>query len=715
MYPRDALLQALQWLDSFLKCAVAVVENPTDYDIEMPRSYQGVYISKEEVEQLLSRSPGTPTLYPQVKLEDIGFSSDNHTSQFVWLREAFNLSTFDIGLIIIAVAPEVDLRYERIFAYLQDDITRKRPSVDLALNLLCSSAEAKLMRHSHFVADAPLLRHKLLQLIPDPNQIQPPLLSHYLKLDDQIIRLLLDRGGLDARLMLFCELVQPVADLEEVPLNTEMQRGLRTLVIQTQENQQPLQLYFRGANGIGRRRTAEALAKELGAQLLSVNLKRALVKEAEWEHILKLIFREAWFQNAILYLDGLDVLRRDERAIQYQYLLEQLIEDAGITILSGEQPWVAPPMFFGKELTDLTVVSFPMPDFAQRRLCWLAGLAAAGVDLDDNDLNDLTSRFQLTPGQIAEAVITARNYARWRVTAQSSDAGLFPESEQPTLQELFTAARSQSNQKLSQVTQKIQPRYSWEDIVLPPELLAQLQEIINSVKHRHIVYDQWGFGSKLSSGKGLNALFAGSSGTGKTMAAEVMAHELSLDLYKIDLSQIVSKYIGETEKNLDRVFREAQTSNAILFFDEADALFGKRSEVKDAHDRYANIEIGYLLQKMEEYEGVAILATNLRGNLDEAFARRLHFIIEFPFPDEAYRALIWQGIFPAQSPLAEDVNFNVLARSFRLSGGNIKNVALAAAFLAAEEKQSIGMKHLRRAAKRELQKVGRAWETPESR
>ena len=201
----------------------------------------------------------------------------------------------------------------------------------------------------------------------------------------------------------------------------------------------------------------------------------------------------------------------------------------------------------------------------------------------------------------------------------------------------------------------------------------------------------WGFGRKLAQGKGVTALFAGPSGTGKTMAAEVIAGELGLDLYKIDLAGVVSKYIGETEKNLDRIFAAAEDANAILFFDEADALFGKRSEVRDAHDRYANIEIAYLLQKMEEYDGVAILATNLRSNLDEAFVRRLAFTVHFPFPDEADRRRIWRGIWPAATPLAADVDLDFLAAQFKLSGGNIKNIALAAAFLAAADGRPVAM------------------------
>jgi SpoVK/Ycf46/Vps4 family AAA+-type ATPase len=232
------------------------------------------------------------------------------------------------------------------------------------------------------------------------------------------------------------------------------------------------------------------------------------------------------------------------------------------------------------------------------------------------------------------------------------------------------------------------------------------------------VLDDWGFDGKLSLGKGVTALFAGPSGTGKTMAAEVIASALGLDLYKIDLSGIVSKYIGETEKNLDRIFTAAENANAILFFDEADALFGKRSEVHDSHDRYANIEISYLLQKMEQYEGIAILATNLRQNLDDAFVRRLAFTVHFPFPDQADRRRIWAGIWPSATPVADEVDFDFLSNQFKLSGGNIKNVALSAAFLAASECEArpndsegrggqVTMAHLFHATQREYQKMGK--------
>jgi SpoVK/Ycf46/Vps4 family AAA+-type ATPase len=311
------------------------------------------------------------------------------------------------------------------------------------------------------------------------------------------------------------------------------------------------------------------------------------------------------------------------------------------------------------------------------------------------DLESLSSRFRLHSGQIVAAAATAQNLAAWRGEAM------------PTLEDLETASRRHSNQRLSNLARKITPNYKWADIVLPSDQLQVLREICDQVKHRARVYDEWGFDKKISLGKGLNIVFAGPSGTGKTMSAEIIGSELKMDIYKIDLSTVVSKYIGETEKNLDKIFSEARESNGILFFDEADSIFGKRSEVKDAHDRYANIETGYLLQKMEEYDGIVILATNLRKNLDEAFVRRMHFMLEYPFPQEEDRLEIWRRVFPKATTLGESADFQFMARQFKLSGGNIKNIALAAAFLAASDGLTIEMRHLIQATRREYQKLGK--------
>jgi SpoVK/Ycf46/Vps4 family AAA+-type ATPase len=249
--------------------------------------------------------------------------------------------------------------------------------------------------------------------------------------------------------------------------------------------------------------------------------------------------------------------------------------------------------------------------------------------------------------------------------------------------------------------------YVWGDLILPAAQMDVLKNICSQVRYKYVVYEEWGFAKKLSRGKGVNILFSGPPGTGKTMAAEVIANELGLELYKIDLSAVVSKYIGETEKNLQAIFDGAYLSNAILFFDEADALFGKRSEVKDAHDRYANIEISYLLQKMEEYDGVVVLATNLKNNIDEAFARRVGTWVEFVFPEVSLRERIWETIFPKDMPIQKNIDFSFLARKFQLAGGNIKNIAVASAFLAAEKAQAVGMEHIIPSVKRELAKLGK--------
>ena len=335
-----------------------------------------------------------------------------------------------------------------------------------------------------------------------------------------------------------------------------------------------------------------------------------------------------------------------------------------------------------------------------------------------SELYLLSDRFRLTPDQIADAVAIAYNTARWQQisptktenlsNASIPDNGHFNITKpQLSFDNLCNAARAQSGHDLATLARKIQPKFTWNDIVLSPNQVKQLRDICKEAEYRDLVHQKWGFAAKLSLGKGLNVLFSGASGTGKTMAAEVIAHHLQLDLYKIDLSQIVSKYIGETEKNLNRIFTAATNSNAILLFDEADALFGKRSEVQDARDRYANIEVGYLLQKMEEYQGIAILTTNLRSNMDEAFERRLRFIIEFPLPDAKNRLLIWQGIFPKNAPCHPSLDLELLAENFEITGANIRNIALTAAFLAADEGQLIEMVHLIRAMRREYQKMGR--------
>jgi AAA+ superfamily predicted ATPase len=697
------LLPALQRLDHLVEQAVTAAQVAYGPEAAADR-YRGLYINQREVEWLLARQPGASVLWSEQTAAEEPFpDSSSDGSRLAWLRQVFDLSPFDVDVMLVALAPELELRYERLYAYLQDDVSKKRPTIDLALNLLCPSAVDKLERRAHFAPDAPLVRHGLLHLLPDPQQAQPPLLAHYLKLDGQIVCFLLGQEGLDARLASFCRIVQPTVSLDAVPVSAEVKQALATLVIRARATRQPLRLYFQGPRHAGTRQTAEALAAEVDMPLLVVNLARAPAATIDFEQVLRVLFREAWFQDVMLFLEGADALRVGDLAMRYQRLLDALAEAWGIAILSGVEPWVPS----AQAPLGVLDVPFAIPELAQRRTCWQMHLATLGVTLDDHDLDALAGRFRLTPGQIAEATAVASSQALWRVAAQAPEA-LSPDSPWPvSLRDLFSAGRAQSGHDLATLAHKIAPVYTWDDIVLPDDALAQLREICQRVMHQHRVLGAWGFDRKLSQGKGVNVLFAGPSGTGKTMAAEIIANALGLDLYKIDLSGVVSKYIGETEKNLDRIFRAAENANAILFFDEADALFGKRSEVRDSHDRYANLEISYLLQKMEAYDGIAILATNLRQNLDDAFVRRLAFTVHFPFPDEASRRRVWAGIWPVETPLATDVDLDALARQFKLSGGNIKNIALAAAFFAAEDGGLVTMAHLLQATRREYQKLGK--------
>ncbi|MCB0167270.1 MAG: ATP-binding protein, partial [Anaerolineae bacterium] len=302
----------------------------------------------------------------------------------------------------------------------------------------------------------------------------------------------------------------------------------------------------------------------------------------------------------------------------------------------------------------------------------------------------LTAQFRLSPSLI-------------RAAAEDALAALPTDPAKRELQHhLWDACRRQARFGLDDLATRIETRYTWDDLVLPEQQMATLQEIVIQVAQRAKVYETWGFGANVR-GTGTAVIFAGSSGTGKTLAAEVMANALRLDLYRVDLSGVVSKYIGETEKNLRRIFSAAEYGGAILLFDEADALFGKRSEVRDSHDRYANIEVSYLLQQMESYRGLAILTTNMLDNFDRAFLRRIRFIVQFPFPNAELRAEIWGRIFPVEAPTAA-LDLYKLAR-LNITGGSIRNIALNAAFLAADKGEAIGMKHLLRASVTEFAKL----------
>jgi SpoVK/Ycf46/Vps4 family AAA+-type ATPase len=533
------------------------------------------------------------------------------------------------------------------------------------------------------------LFHQLLWLLEDPAFPRAPLLNRYLKVDERIVAYLLDDDEIDERLTPYVSLVNPRRDLEELILSEEMRDRLSRLLQIREGDRDGMNVYFQGPYGVGKKSVAEALCKIAGSRLLIVDGVFLLnAGGGGFTSMVRTIFREANLQDSAIYWSGFDTLLADDQYVARKVLLHQLQEWDGMVFLAGEAVW-EPADVPGLSVTR---IEFPRPDYGDRLRFWQNALE----DAEGTASATLANRFRFSGGQIRDAGATARNLARQHE----------PDGSSISINRLFEACRLQSNRKLAALATHIRPRYTFADIVLPADTLRQLMEIRSAVEYRSIVHDEWGFGAKLSLGKGFGLLFAGPSGTGKTMAAEILAHELGLDLYKIDLSTVVSKYIGETEKNLSRIFAEAETSNAILFFDEADALFGKRSEVRDSHDRYANIEVNYLLQRIEEYEGVIILASNLRKNMDEAFVRRIYATIEFPFPDAEGRLRIWQGVWPMKTP-RQDLDLEFMASRFELTGGNIRNIALAAAFLGAERGGCVRMEHLIRATWKEYQKMGK--------
>ena len=679
------ILPGLQRLDALLTQAMNGVP-PAAAD-----QFRGLYINQAEAVQLLHQSPAEPRLYTNGHVPPLTYPET--PARLEWLQTAFQLTPFEMDILLLALAPDLDRRYERLYAYLQDHVGRRWPTVDLALHLLCPDAAARLTHRTHFNPDAPLIRYQLIHLIPENDPRPASLLGHFLQLDEQITRFLLGQDSPDNRLAAFCQLHHPSSSLPVV--DDHPQQAITRLMDDARTPGSPVRLYLHGPAAAGKRQVALNAAATLHRPLLTANLTR-LPLTLPLPDALTLIYRYAWFYQTIPYLEGLESLPPTSYPLLRESLREQ--RHLPVILLAGSELWSGAE----DEPDDVLPVTFTLPDYEQRRANWLIHLAHHTQDLTATDVDTLAGRFRLWPTQIAQAVNAAANQSRWQ-----GATGQRPAPPHLTVEDCFRSARAQSGHDLHSLATKIEPLYTWDDIVLPAAARSQLHEICQQLVHRHTVLGQWGFGQRLSLGKGVNALFAGPSGTGKTMAADIIANELGLELYKIDLSGIVSKYIGETEKNLERIFRAAENANAILFFDEADALFGKRSEVRDSHDRYANIEISYLLQKIEAYDGLAILASNLRQNLDEAFIRRLAFTIHFPFPDEASRRQIWATIWPDNAPLADDVDLDSLARQFKLSGGNIKNVALAAAYLAATDHQAISMAHLLQAVRREYQKMGK--------
>ena len=642
--------------------------------------FRGLFISDAQVDALFeSAEPSTPSLRSLSDQIELLATSERYdgSSPFFHLASLFELSQIERDILLIALAPALDSRFEIFYAYVQNDVARKAPTVDLALKLLREDFEDRLSIQRCFHWDQPLRQHHLLTLTAPPASPAAPLLTHALKIDPRIVAYLLRQDVLDEQIRPFSEIIPAEDDLWQLPFNQDLLLRLDRAAQSLAET--PGLICLHGAKGVGKRRVAAALCARQGWRLLAVDWDAACKHEHNREATLARIHREAILRGAALYLFA------DKEA-------PPDLSDLRIPVFWGQER----PIVQVETNRLCFIFELPRPDYDQRLALWQVHLASFPQETGLS-FSAVANKFTLTEGQIKAA---AQQVAAALTTRP-------PESRIVSDDDLHHAARWCSNQALRELARRLEPKHAWSDAILAPLCARQLYELVLSVKHRHIVYAQWGFDDKLVSGKGVTALFYGPSGTGKTMVAGILARELGLDLYQIDLSTVVSKYIGETEQNLSRIFHAAEASNAILFFDEADALFGKRSEVKDARDRYANIEVAYLLQKMEEYDGIAILATNLHGNMDDAFARRLHHTVEFKQPDVKMREQLWRSIFPAQTPLSPSLDFAFLARQFEITGGNIRNAALSAAFLAADAQQPVTMEMIVMALARELQKMGK--------
>ena len=591
------------------------------------------------------------------------------------LSAIFGLSSFERDLLVLCAGVEMESDLGEACGRLTGRPQRNCPTFGLAMGLLPDPDWNALAPW------APLRRYRLIEVEPDHGLATAPL-----RIDERILHCLAGTNRIDPRLESVLWPKDPRGAL------TEEQEGVaRHIAAEFRDRPAAMALHMHGDDPEAQESIAARIAAAFGRRLLVLRMEDSPAAGADLEQFLALWSREALLLPAFLLLQWLN----ETPGANARALAERI---PGPLLLASRDPQKL------HRLTWRYEVSKPEP--ATQRALWVEALAQAAEKRDspqtqgsphgsadgsplDETLDLMAEQFRLsaeTISTIAEAAVAVESAERLEAT-------------------LWTSCRAVSRPQLDLLAERIDPRAEWEDLVLPEAQLNVLRMLVGQARNRLTVYEHWGFARRGRRGLGLSALFAGPSGTGKTLAAEVLANELELDLYRIDLSSVVSKYIGETEKNLKKVFDAAEEGGAVLLFDEAEALFGKRSEVRDSHDRYANIEVGYLLQRMESYQGVAILTTNVKDFLDKAFQRRLRFTVEFPHPRAAEREKIWERVIPAEAP-ARGLEPARLAQ-LNMSGGNIRNIALNAAFLAAAQKRPIDMGCLREAANLEAGKVER--------
>ncbi|HEV7858536.1 MAG TPA: ATP-binding protein [Pyrinomonadaceae bacterium] len=589
------------------------------------------------------------------------------------LAQRFGLSRFERDVLFLCAAIELDTRLAVLCARAHDDPNQFYPTFALALSLFDEPTWDALS------PERPLRHWRLIEINQPGAQA---LTSSALRADERIVSFIKGLNYLDDRLT---PLFVPLDVNADQPLLPPSQAGTVETILQNLDQaamvQRPPVIHLLGPDVPSKQLVAWHAAASLNLHLYRLPVELLPTQATELETLTRLWQRESILLPVALYLDAHEAEKSSQgEGGQPPPLNRFLTRSSGILFLDTREVW---PSLSRRAIT--LDISKPTP--LEQQAAWANALGEEAGEIPAR----LTGQFNLDLMSIGQL-------ARQALSVAASD-------EESLGERLWDACLIRTRPQLDNLAQRLEPKASWDDLVLPPTEKNLLRQIADQVGQRGRVYEEWGFARKMNRGLGINALFTGESGTGKTMAAEVIANDLRLNLYRIDLSAVVSKYIGETEKNLRRLFDAAEDGGAILFFDEADALFGKRSEVKDSHDRYANIEINYLLQRIEAYRGLAILATNMKSALDTAFMRRLRFVLDFPFPGVTERKAIWRGVFPPEME-TRSLNFDRLAR-LNVTGGNIQNIALNASFLAAGAGVPLSMSLIMEAARAEFRKLGR--------
>ena len=629
--------------------------------------FRGLYVSDETVDRLLDGGPAGSLNYDADERAATEQTADEaeaagHPIRLRDLARAAGLTDLDVELLILALLPDLDTRFERLYGYLNDDVTRRRASVGLALALAGESAMSAAAR-GRLELTRPLVSHGLV-LVEDHDR---PFLTRGLRVPDRVVAHLLGDDVPDPSLAGLLDDVAPY----EMALTGQLARALSSGVRLVHLREK--------VSGTGAAIAVAALSAS-GRSPLVLDLAR-VVSGPDTPSLLAVALREALLRGGGLVAGPVELLA--EQSPEAIHLLARA--DVPV-LLVGTATW-DPQWSANSPL----LVDAPVLGGRDRLALWERELGAHDPALDPASL---AVHLALGPAQVRKAVRAAEAAAR---------LGGGPVSAE----DLRRGVRAQNAAGLERLARRIEPEVGWDDLVLARPVRRGLEELAARARHRDTVLTDWRMRRGGGRGHGVTALFAGDSGTGKTMSAEVIAADLRLDLYTVNLATVVDKYIGETEKNLERIFAEAGGVNAVLFFDEADAIFGKRSDVRDAHDRYANIESAYLLQRLETFDGLAVLATNLRANIDEAFTRRLDAIVDFPAPTPELRRSLWSRCLIAPLPVADDVDLDFLADSFELAGGNIRSASTTAAYLAAAAGTPVNMLQVIAAVEQEYRKLGR--------